>query len=437
MTSITNPPASPSRRRRFTRAPLAHELALTARDLAIFSDILSYGGVLETGQISLLRWPPAIAARLRYWKLAEADVERLKGRYSGAYLNEKIELLKFLRKVRRLLAGPKRLTAEYRRLQEWLLALAESQPESWHLLKSLLAELEATAAASWLLSAIEQDVHLPVSSLPVLPSELVSSACIKRLRLLYDAGWLDKDEPLTKLGQGRGQTLWYLTPKTRRQLAKIRGVPAKEIPWKAVGAFGQLHLPHRLAINDFRIAATIAAERYGFVIRSWLDEDDLRRMMGQQPLTLLADPTDPDSKTIKRRLVPDSFFWLETDKNWFHFLEIDRGTETLQYRDSSRDLQFWGLKVRKYAAYFKDYYRPSFAEAKGRGRILVVTTSDTRLVNMAQVCCELAAKAARRYWLTTFDKIKPQLTDYFSETILTAAIWQRADQLQDLRPLIW
>ena len=120
--SIPETPAgadTPSRRRRFKRAPLARELSLTPRDVAILDAIQSHGGVLTTVQISWLFWPPDIAARLRYWKFSHEDTKRLLEQYPAAYLNERVELLQFLNKLRRLRAGPKRLTAEYRRLQAW------------------------------------------------------------------------------------------------------------------------------------------------------------------------------------------------------------------------------------------------------------------------------------------------------------------------------
>ena len=182
---------------------------------------------------------------------------------------------------------------------------------------------------------------------------------------------------------------------------------------------------------------TVASEGLGFTLKKWLDEDDLRGTHNKQVLNLLSDPDDPDSKTIRRRLIPDSFFWVQTDKQWFHFLEIDRATETLQYTDPGRDMQFWSLKVRKYGAYFKQWYAQTYPEAAGRGRILVVTTSQTRLVNMAQVCKKVAGKAAGRYWLTTFEAIKPQPAEPFSETVFTGKIWYRADHVDLPRALIW
>ena len=120
---------------------------------------------------------------------------------------------------------------------------------------------------------------------------------------------------------------------------------------------------------------------------------------------------------------------------WFG--EIDRGTETLSYSDPGRDLNFWALKVRKYGEYFKTWYEQVYPETKGKGRILVVTTSEARLANMARVCREVAGKAARRYWFTIFSRVRPRYDDYFSNAVLEEAIWQQASNLEERRRLVW
>lgn len=427
------------RRRRFERSPLARTLPLLPRDELIVEATQTHGGTLTTEQISVQFWPPDIAAMLRYWGLSAAEIERLQQQYPAARIYEQLELLKFLKKVGRLKHGPRRISSEYKRLQEWLRQVYETRPEDWASLETLLDEVQNESADHWLRRTLEQNQPPPpiLATRPVVPSERVSSACVKRLRLLYDAGWLDKDEPLTKPRYGRGQTLWYISKQARAYLAELRGVAVKDVPWKAAGAYGHLHTAHRLAINDFRIAVTITAERRGYTVKKWLDEADLSGIHSKQILNLLADPDDPDSKSIPRRLIPDSFFWLETGKDWFFFLEVDRATETLTYSDPARDLQFWSLKVRKYGAYFKQFYSNTYPEAEGRGRILVVTTSQSRLVNMARVCQKVAGKAAGRYWLTTCEAIKPQPAEPFTETIFTGKIWYRADQLEEAQALIW
>ena len=177
---------------------------------------------------------PDIAGILRYWKLSLVDIERVQQQYSAKHIHEKIELLKFSKKVLRLKDGSRRTTAADERLRQWVRGVYETHPEEWRKIERLLDELKNEPANRWLLRAIEQNVQVPpiVGHQPVLPSDRVSSACVKRLRLLYDAGWLDKDEPLTKPRHGRGQTLWYITKKSRAYLAQVRGVSVKEVRWK-------------------------------------------------------------------------------------------------------------------------------------------------------------------------------------------------------------
>jgi|GEM_PF-2685250 len=433
MTSGTKP-----RRKRFVRAPIDQEPTLTERDLSILNAILSYGGILNTKQVAMLFWPPAIDRKLRVWKLNKDQVQGLVEQYLPAILDEKVELLKFLLKVQRLSAAAEIKSGPYLRFWEWLMEMKDNEPAMFAELEQVVKAVVEVEPEVWLLNAIQQNVKPPQAFLsrPRPASEFVSRACTQRLRSLYDAGWLNKDEPSTKLHQGRGQTLWYLSKRARDYLARMRKVSVKRLNWKPVGSFGDLHLPHRLAINDFRISVSLAAARLGYELKKWRDETELRKIHIKQKITLQSDPDDPDSKLVERWLLPDSYFWLHTGDNWFHFVEIDKGTETLQYTDASQDLQFWGLKVRKHGQYYKQWYAQTYPEAQHRLRILVVTTSETRLENMARVTREVAGKAAKRYWLTTFDRIAPTYQGYFIETVLTRKIWQRADTLE-LHPLVW
>ncbi|MCB0169708.1 MAG: replication-relaxation family protein [Anaerolineae bacterium] len=436
MTSTSN--QSP-RRKRFKRTAPQREILLSTRDVAVLDTIQSFGGVMSTTQISIRHWPPDMKAKLRYWKLNWTEILWITQQFPATYLDQCLELLKFIRKIRRLQANPNRMTADYNRLRDYLLDVNQRDPAGFKELERLADQLAQMSLRDWLMKTIETNGPFPIAFInrPTIPSEYISSACLKRLRLLYDLKWLDKDEMIISSDQGRGQTLWYLSRQTRSYLASLRGVSVKALPWKQVGAYGHLHMNHRLAINDFRLAITLSAERLGYTMTQWLDENELHRTHSKQSLNLLSDPNDPDSKTIKRRLVPDSFFALDTGNQWFHFVEIDRATETLTYSDPGQDLNFWALKVRKYGEYFKNWYEQSYPEAQGKGRILVVTTSEVRLNNMAQVCRQVAGQAARRYWFTLFSRVKPRYDDYFSNAVLAESIWQQASNLEERRILVW
>lgn len=415
------------------------DLVLIGRDEALLAALQSCGGMLTTEEIDWWFWPPDIAAKLRYWKFSPVEIEQLTGHYSAQHIYEQIELLKFLHAIQRLKAKPSRRTAATERLRTWLAQHYEQQTEVWVALDTVLNDLARLGPKQWLATAFEREQILPPELMAQAreSGQKTSSACTKRLRLLYDADWLAKEERLTKMGQGRGQTLWYLSKKGRAHMARMRGVPVKEIPWKAAGTYGHLHTDHRLAINDFRIAVTLAANHTGVDLKTWLDEVDLRRTHRKLTISLPAEPDDPDSKMVKDRLVPDSFFWLNNGNDFFHFVEVDKASEPL-YRKPSRALQSWAKKVRKYGAFFKAWYAQAYPEANGKGRILVVTTSRTRLKNMAAVCLEVAGKkAAGRYWLTTYDALRPQPGEYFVETVLTGKIWVRADYPEQERSLIW
>jgi hypothetical protein len=230
-----------------------------------------------------------------------------------------------------------------------------------------------------------------------------------------------------------------LTKRARNYLAKEHRVSVRDITWKPVGTYNNdQHLPHRLAVTDFRISVYLAVERLGYELKTWLGESELQNRHRKYKIRLLTDPDDSSSRERVETLEPDGHWWLHTDKNFFHFNEIDRCTETLQYVDPNRKNEYWAWKIRKYGAFYDEWYEQLYPEAKKSMRILVVTTTDTRLDNMIKVCRKVAGRrAAGRYWLTTFSRIAPSYQDYFRETVLTGPIWQRADQPGQLRPLVW
>ena len=68
--------------------------------------------------------------------------------------------------------------------------------------------------------------------------------------------------------------------------AQTRNVKPGSLDWKQAGAYGTLHLGHRLLTNDFRIAVHLACQHRGYRIRRWIDDNDLKRMLGKEKVTL-------------------------------------------------------------------------------------------------------------------------------------------------------
>jgi hypothetical protein len=177
------------------------------------------------------------------------------------------------------------------------------------------------------------------------------------------------------------------------------------------GNFSWQFIEHQLAINDVRIAVTLAAAANGWTLEEWQDETGFRAHPDYVTLT------DKRGKARKKPVLPDAYFCLATPNGRSRFfLEVDKGTE---------ELAKFRPQIRVYQAYTVSGQYQERYQAKSL-RVLIVTTSPRRLANL-----KLATEQAggdRKYWLTTFDRIT-------ADTVLTAPIWQTLEGETEL-PLI-
>lgn len=165
-------------------------------------------------------------------------------------------------------------------------------------------------------------------------------------------------------------------------------------------------IPHHIAINDVRIAVTLAAQSDGVELREWLDEGSIKSQWGKDS----ADPT-----LIASPLIADGWFVLYDGEYWHcFFLEVDLGTEV--GRATNRDTKDWASKVRRYISYYES---GQYEEAYGTDimGILAVTTSEHRMKNLMKLTGEVAKDHKERFFFSTLSHAKSPL-------ILTAPIWQ-------------
>ena len=118
------------RRKIFTRAPIDHEPQLTTRDHHILMAIRSYR-LLTSPQLTTLFWPPSIDHKLKKWGIDSGQAQAIMEQKSAAYLDELIELLKWLRKINKISASDHLSSSADKKLQAWLKKL-----EQHHLLPS-------------------------------------------------------------------------------------------------------------------------------------------------------------------------------------------------------------------------------------------------------------------------------------------------------------
>ena len=409
----------------------ANPLRLVQRDLDLLTAIHDFGGVLTTIQIACLFWGPDLGRRLRGLGIAEPTIQRWLQRYPAGALYEQIELYKWLQALNRLRQFQRLSNAQQKQIT-WLEGL---RPNARAELVTWLDQQLSRNPDTWLTIAIEQKRRLPEAfrQRPQFPSDFVSSACKTRLRYLAQTGLLQPHEQAIRLSEGRAQTCYFLTRKGFNLVAQAKGVDPKTLDFKAAGAYGSLHLSHRLAINHFRIAMQLHVAHKGYRIVEWEDDNALRRRLQKEKVTLLRLVRDPktgdqEEKAEEHRLkIPDSYFVLDMGEAGVRhcFLELDNQTLTLDYTNANA--KDYASKIRILAAFYKGRYKELFPAAGDSMWFLTVTTgTETRLQHLkatAEGVFGRQNRAADRYWFTTMDQI-PLWEEYFG-TALFAPIWLR------------
>lgn len=331
--------------------------------------------------------------------------------------------------------------------------LSESEGEEQR--TTILANYQEQARA-WLWRYLESYPWLPeaFNQREKKPSELFSSAGRSKMKLLEQAKYVLRDERPSKSRQGRGESLFYLGIKARRLLANKQGLEG-QISTCRYGAYNNDQwYPHTDRRIRFRISVEVAAKRHGYGLQ-WYTEKQLRdrQMQYLSDLKKQQSKGQNEEETEKVELVrPDDFFVLTptVGQSFFHFVEVDRGSERVTSKLASRDLldvSYLAGKVQQYAELFRDHYEYIYPEAtefdqkgkvlKRRARVVIMTESADRVDSIITMVQQQAGKAAKRYWVGLFSQgITPSWDDYYSTTVLHYPIWQQASRPGQLRPLI-
>lgn len=161
-----------------------------------------------------------------------------------------------------------------------------------------------------------------------------------------------------------------------------------------------LFLSHTLAINDFRIGVTLACERKGLALVTWLNEYELGRDYAE---------IEYEGKRRKQAVQPDGYFVVRDGQTPRHFfLEMDMGT-TPPLR--------WSYKV---LGLYEYRFRGKYTERFGTKdlRVLCVTQSESRknrLIEWTKVA--VPERWQFLFWFTTQDRVRVA-------SVLTEPIWE-------------
>jgi hypothetical protein len=404
------------RRKLYERSPLNQAVQLGPRDQRLLATVATFR-MLNTSQLSLLFWQADPLRRLRYWGFTPAESQALVAQFTN--IIELTDLLKWLLHLDQILKAAYPSPAQAK-VRTWLTDLNLSQPEVMRELTEYLHQLTRTTPRDWLLTAMTNNLPLPQAYLqrPGAERPSISRACTARLRLLYDEGLLEKQEPATRTTEGKAPSRWFLSEAGRAYVATLLKKKPTEMGKLDLKKAGEAFLVHLLRTNDIRIAITQAAEESGCEIVEWRDDLDLRRFHSRASEKVTAEIR---GREVTFGVVPDGYFWLQVPpgKHGHFFVECDMGTVVEMY--SQAGLKDWRRKVIGYGLYYKNRYSIAYPEAQKSLRILVVTVNQTRLNNMKAVTAKVAGNGAHRYYFTTFERLQ-------MGSALTAPIWERADK---------
>ena len=217
------------------------------------------------------------------------------------------------------------------------------------------------------------------------------SAATKRLRKLFDAGWLQR--AFRPNGVGAPEAL-YLVERRQETVHCI----ADRLGWTEEKVRrhwfpNQMLTEHCLEVNAFRVAVEISCRKNDVLLELWEDE------------RFCVDRIREDGGKVKV-FAPDAYFRLFKDGTlWAYFLEWDRGTESV-----GRIRQ----KAENYATYWRKGFYTERYGLKGF-RVLWVTKEKERM--------EVLRKATEKvegvspFWWATRDAVQE------SEDILTEPLW--------------
>jgi hypothetical protein len=246
---------------------------------------------------------------------------------------------------------------------------------------------------------------------------VVQSNCSHRMTDLCRAGYIRRIERYQLLSEGKKPYMYALTRKGAKVLAAYLGCEIEDLDWRQTDI--RLHpesIEHLVLNIDVRIAVMKAVQDIsGLELVKWYDELFLKSTHSKDKLRVILS----SGKSQTASIIPDDYFLLRApaldDPCKHFFVEIDRATET--GLSSVEGRRTWERKITLYLEYFKrgGLYEQRYGTYKGR--VLTVTTSETRLANLKRITEEVGGK--QRFWFTTFHHVSHR-------TMLFQPIWQIA-----------
>ena len=220
---------------------------------------------------------------------------------------------------------------------------------------------------------------------------------------LYEHGFLDRR--FLPVYAGSSPTLYVFDRKGADLLRTHLGMD--DLVWyNSSKDLKTEFLEHTTAINDVRIAITLASQAAAYELCKWVGENELKAAYDRVPVR------SKSGKVQAVSLIPDGYFVLKTPKGYAHFfLEVDRGTETIGR---------FKTKIAAYMIYYQNgaYERRYMTKSM---RVISVMTGKKRLGNLK--AATEAVGGRHRFWFALLEELEP-------ETILDTTVWSVAGESQ-------
>ena len=248
---------------------------------------------------------------------------------------------------------------------------------------------------------------LHVSQLEWLFPDASRRGMENRLRYLYHNKYLDRI--VYPEATHANKLIYAMAEKGAKLLAEADGISRDQIHWRRhLNKISLSHIQHLLAINDVLISFSLA-----------LEDAKARRLVTEYRVykgdsekhKIAVMLKDENGRRYEAAIVPDAVVGMKYKSGEFglFFIEVDRATMTTER---------WQDKIKVYY----DYARSPELQKRfqtGWFIVLTVTTSDKRIMSLAERTVELGGK--RAFWYTTADNVSPDS--------ITGRIWAKASDL--------
>jgi hypothetical protein len=236
-----------------------------------------------------------------------------------------------------------------------------------------------------------------------LPKITVQSNGQRRMKLLHEAGFVQRVERFQTLREGKKSYFYTLTATGAEALASVRG----DIFWRKTDSrLRPNYVEHLIMTNDVRLAIMRLAKKdnpSGLQLIKWRDELTLANKHKDLKIPI---GINPDKTIAYASLVPDAYAVLcnyDGHENRF-FIEVDRGSETAISTNAT--YRTWEYKIGLYmrfifplkdetesiSIYTKLYQKPY-------AKLLTITTSEERRERLIAASEKVGAQ--KRFWFTT------------------------------------